>query len=154
MFTNADFSDGTTNWNLNTASYGTAAVSGQSVIYTATTTQTTARWVFMSTGTNSTVTTDHIYYVSVKTRKTKGSASDMYLHFAGAVSSTISVSNNWVKFSRRGSYTSTSAPMYLYAKFTSGDVIEVTEPRKYDLTAMYGAGNEPTQEWCDTNLIY
>ena len=34
----------------------------------------------------------------------------------------------------------------------SGNVIYWDNIRLDDLTAIYGSGNEPTKEWCDTNL--
>lgn len=35
---------------------------------------------------------------------------------------------------------------------TSGDIMDIKEIMLFNLTAIYGAGNEPTKEWCDANI--
>lgn len=37
-------------------------------------------------------------------------------------------------------------------KHKAGNVLTISNLSVYDLTAYYGSGNEPTQEWCDANL--
>jgi len=43
---------------------------------------------------------------------------------------------------------------YADAATASGKVMELQEVMLIDLTAIYGAGNEPTQAWCDANIIF
>lgn len=35
---------------------------------------------------------------------------------------------------------------------TSGDIMDIKEVMLFNLTAIYGVGNEPTKEWCDANI--
>lgn len=41
---------------------------------------------------------------------------------------------------------------YADATTASGKVLELRAPIAVDLTAIFGAGNEPTKEWCDANI--
>ena len=36
----------------------------------------------------------------------------------------------------------------------SNTIAYIDDAMLIDLTAAFGAGNEPTQEWCDTNIEY
>ena len=36
----------------------------------------------------------------------------------------------------------------------SNTIAYIDDAMLIDLTAAFGAGNEPTQEWCDTNIKY
>jgi hypothetical protein len=36
----------------------------------------------------------------------------------------------------------------------SNTIAYIDDVMLIDLTAAFGAGNEPTQEWCDTNIKY
>ena len=39
-----------------------------------------------------------------------------------------------------------------YTDMSAGDTSYLNSVYLYDLTAMFGAGNEPTKDWCDKNL--
>lgn len=101
---------------------------------------------------------DHIYYFSAEAKASSGVCNSMYCVIKnGGVNTTtdnIPMDNTWHKVS-----------MLYTGKASSSDLIQLCmynvpsngttywdNVKLYDLTEYYGAGNEPTQEWCDENL--
>ena len=42
--------------------------------------------------------------------------------------------------------------MYQFSATRAGNKLDVTNIRLYNLTQMFGSGNEPNKAWCDTHL--
>ena len=111
----------------------------------------------------------HVYYIS---GYYKGSASNhsymsAQMRFEYALNQTIANTSypnaqttTWTKLSGYGTCSTTATGtigVLIHAGYNNGDIttgmtISYDKIRVYDLTAIYGAGNEPTQEWCDENL--
>ena len=148
LFVNADFSNGTTSWQVNT--FGSSSISNKIIKLQMQSTQSSSKWIFGAGTGNTSIVSGHVFYIALKIRKTTGTASSVQFTFGY---DTKTISTDWVKISGRISKSANSSDMLLYSTFNSGDVFEITEPEKYDLTAIFGAGNEPTKEWCDENII-
>lgn len=104
------------------------------------------------------VVVGHVYYYGgyIKVPSDLSLLSGISLN-AAAVS--ITYDGMWHLCSRVVTATSTgSQGLYLFMgnsgvnSLAIGEWIEVKDIKLYDLTAMYGAGNEPTKNWCDNNL--
>ena len=111
----------------------------------------------------------HVYYIS---GYYKGSASNhsymsAQMRFEYALNQTIANTSypnaqttTWTKLSGYGTCSTTATGtigVLIHAGYNNGDIttgmtISYDKIRVYDLTAIYGAGNEPTKEWCDENL--
>lgn len=117
---------------------------------------------------NKTLTIDHVYYGSeyiyfpTKTG-TSHSQFDIFNENAGASNPNypeygnveLSASNNWqhISFSFKSGVTSSEysvRPVYFY----DAEEINIDSVQLIDLTAAFGSGSEPTQEWCDENLSF
>ena len=151
LFLNDDFSSTINGWSTTTYASG-YTTSNKILSLTMKSTQTSAKWIFMTNNTNNATETNHIYYYSCKFRK-KGSTTSATGLFNSSNTKEIIPSNKWTLLSSRRTATTTTTDFYVYSTFAQNDVLEITEPLKYDLTAIFGSGNEPTQEWCDNNDI-
>lgn len=106
---------------------------------------------------------EHIYYASIYYKgKSTNTSTDGVRLAMGSASSTNKMSealsstqNDWKLLSMYGSF-GDSSKFGLYGDTgktaTVGDQYFYKQPKLYDLTAFFGAGNEPTQKWCDENL--
>lgn len=69
------------------------------------------------------------------------------------------VNDSWTLLSGRGTAQATNTTAnkpYIGVSFesvTASQSIYLDEVQLFDLTAMFGAGNEPSKAWCDTNLL-
>lgn len=105
--------------------------------------------------------TGHIYYVcgnynfvSWTNTDTESSHLSLLLHnsFKHITPSNIGY---WQSFSHRGQIEAETSIFGFSIGLMSahaGSIVYVDDLKFYDLTAIYGEGNEPTQEWCDNNL--
>lgn len=121
-------------------------------IYTCT--YTTAYSTFAQVGIYKTLSyvKSHVYYMSIEC---KGQG-DMRISFAGK-SYNFPLQSEWKQVSALWSATSTSqfntwiGPC-IGAGYKIGQQSQFKNMRIYDLTEIYGAGNEPDLIWCDVNL--
>ena len=104
------------------------------------------------------VVVGHVYYCGgyIKVPSDLSLLSSISLNSAAVP---ITYDGMWHLCSRVVTATSTgSEGLYLFMgnsganSLAIGEWIEVKDIKLYDLTAMYGAGNEPTKAWCDANL--
>lgn len=102
---------------------------------------------------------DHVYYMSAymkgaTTNDTTSTTADIKLIATSAVIDKCLKTNVDWKFI---SIVKTNVYSNFYirpaiSEPVAGDTAYFKKFKFYDLTAMFGAGNEPTQEWCDANL--
>lgn len=101
---------------------------------------------------------NHIYYCAcdVINYSTTGTA---YLYISGVTSIEVPTNTNWSKISYRGPVKTWGSEILegglivpRWSAITQGDISYWDNIVLYDLTAKFGAGNEPTKEWCDENL--
>lgn len=153
---NGDFSDGTTGWELRNHTEGVnfSVVNGKAVL---TTLDDSGHYAFIITYLS--VVQDHIYYlrgeVTAGSITTPGSFSS---NSGGAWINYINVkmeANTTKQFSARDTSTGTTDNGYVSCSIycnVVGATLSLDNIRFYDLTQMFGAGNEPDKAWCDENL--
>ena len=150
-FNNSDFSNEISGWKP-TDYASSYSIKDKIISLTMKSTQTDTKWILMTDSTNYTTVTNHIYYYSCKFRKTGTTSSNVGLMISANLVEVVP-STTWTKLSSRQKATSTTTNFFVYATFELNDILEITEVLKYDLTEAFGAGNEPTIEWCDENLV-
>lgn len=104
----------------------------------------------------------HVMYISAKTKAPAGAKPVIALGYGGAsqsnIKQTITANGEWQKISRRISLSSGQYPttffMGLDGAFSSGVELFFDDAIVVDLTDVFGAGNEPTKEWCDEHIEY
>lgn len=107
-------------------------------------------------------TQNHIYYLSMWVyQPTKVGSIDFYWPIAEPVfmaSKTTSASGKWTKISARNSRSNwTSGNQSCRIDFNNPDGTNGTyyaDIMLVDLTATFGSGKEPSQDWCDKNIPY
>jgi hypothetical protein len=75
--------------------------------------------------------------------------------FADNYISALPMANVWNKFTGIVTLGNNRRPMLYHnvsANYTSGDTWKFSSFLAIDLTALFGAGNEPTVAWCDNNF--
>lgn len=154
LITNGDFNDNTDGWSVGTTTHcdiahengalkGIGLALGNGYVNI-------AKQYF-------TAIQNHIYYCScdVINHSITGEA---YFYISGGVSNKVSTNADWSKISYRGTLATYGYESYQgiislrWSALTEGDISYWDNIVLYDLTAKFGAGNEPTKEWCDENL--
>ena len=156
---NGDFSNSLEGWtdlNLNTSYPISWSINNDGLKFI-----TNSNWTGIKTGKEqiikSQIPAGHLFYASMSIKGSFSSDHSVVLAVANDVyASSVNVTNvssTPSKVSLR--YNST----YLYDRVQiwvrsvkSGDTATITDIKCYDLTAIFGKGNEPTKEWCDNNL--
>lgn len=99
------------------------------------------------------------YYLSCKARVTNAVATTIALQYYSTprIAVNYPVINQWYKITGVITATETGNRVlfqhtYADAATANGKVMEVQQVLAIDLTALFGAGNEPTQAWCDLNI--
>ena len=154
---NGNFSNGLTNW---------TAVSGSGIAISSGTLATTLNTTLTGTSNFSLATSSisydcvigHIYYYrgEIKTPSTAGGTRVYFAQTTASASTT--GTGQWETVSNRITVSAEIANAenrkirLMAQKGNPGDIIYWDNIKLYDLTAIYGAGNEPTKTWCDTNL--
>lgn len=162
---NGDFANGTTGWNILTGATLSAANNILSVTGNGTASATRAHTV-----TNLDCVTNKVIYIRAKLKVTNTNCQNLYTRIGGSTSGDTNVVAtqvspvNGTSYLLAGRYILTSAStgkiqVYAWASYAdaataNGKVMEVQQVIAVDLTAMFGAGNEPTQAWCDANFSY
>lgn len=155
LLANGNFSNGMTGW---TPYYATAAVNSGvcSIIVKGSDSMLFGCINYVGSYPN---TTDKVYY-RCKVMVTNSDCIKIVIRSSGAETAAIinnPIIDTWYTISCVKAVGSTSAnfsPSHYYttAQISDGKVCQVKECGIINLTAQFGAGNEPTKEWCDTNI--
>ena len=99
----------------------------------------------------------HIYYGAVDLKVSSSVTSDVSASLFGNKTDKYAIKDNqWHTLTLYGNPSSTSTTWSAYVielgSAKAGDVINIDNVMVYDLTAIFGAGNEPTEQWCSENL--
>jgi hypothetical protein len=141
---NGDFSNGTTGWTL--ANVGTPTVANNEATFT-----TVAPGASMTKGTISGTIIGNKYYAR---GKIKATSSQISLN-SGSGIKYHSGSGNYELLSNLFTATSTGNGIGVADNRASGwDAVSSKEFMMLDLTSIFGAGNEPSQSWCDKYLEF
>ena len=161
LVTNGGFSSGTTGWAADSASLS-AAANILSITGTGTSPVTGVSQAIGS------IIAAHKYYFACMGRSTNAIASALLLRmtFAAGTNTTIfqqntPVQNAWYRLSgilaqtdQAGTMTLIARANYASAGAASGQVVQFSNIIALDLTAVFGAGNEPTAAQMDAYLAY
>ncbi len=104
----------------------------------------------------------HVIYICCMAKAATGLRPAIALGYGGANMSSFGVnvtaSGSWQLISRRVSLAADTYPTNMYlglaGTFAAGAVAYFEDAMVVDLTDVFGAGNEPTQAWCDANIKY
>jgi len=104
----------------------------------------------------------HVIYFRCMAKAATGQRLAISLAYGGADMSnyrqSVTANGNWQMISRRVSLPADIYPSGLYlgieGNFAAGVVAYFDDAMVVDLTDVFGAGNEPTQAWCDANIEY
>lgn len=159
---NGGFESGTTNWTVN--SIVTAEVNDTGGINDSKYIKITPASTWGPVKSNDiTVPVNHVIYSSAYYRKSGGGTSKFVFYditnSAFAISGSDSFSDDtttWTRISIYGSNTSSNVlNTIIYgasSTYVEGMYTEWDNVLTVDLTETFGAGNEPTKEWCDENI--
>lgn len=144
LLTNGNFSNGITGWSV----YRCSGLASSNVgIFTGNVSSPNFS-VFQDLTSN---TTDKFYY-RVIARTTSSDVSSIRITNGGSyLSQNTPTQNTWYNLSTLFSFSNTTGrtEVLLYATETTGLVLEIKESIRINLTAIFGAGNEPTKEQMD-----
>lgn len=172
LVANGDFSNGLEGWTQETMSDGTKLYTATlesdnegnyvKVVQKETYTTDTS---FIVRSTNFPTYNNHVYYICGKVKhgvnnsanstcRARLSASNVD---TGYIANGTASNTNWhfisTIFTRTKDVAKDSLILNSYLKAnTTGNEYYYRDVKEYDLTEMFGAGNEPTKEWCDENL--
>jgi hypothetical protein len=148
LVTNGDFSS-TSGWNANTCSI---AVSNNELIVSVTT-NTASGGVYRTLPTIS----GNKYYISAEINAKYSNAFKIGLNTL-TPTWTPSVPNTWTKTSIVQTANANNMLIVFYhdviSNYIIGDTFKIRNAFSVDLTAIFGAGNEPDQAWCDKYLEF
>ena len=104
----------------------------------------------------------HVMYISAKVKAPSGARPAISLGFGGTDQSNykqvITANGAWQKISRRIALSTGNYPTTFYmgldGNFSPGVELFFDDAIVVDLTDVFGAGNEPTKEWCDQHIEY
>ena len=157
LIVNGDFSNGTNNWVILQGSYPcTYEVIDNELIYTAQGDGSGANIGIYQTV--PTIPIGHTFYASLYVRGQVSDNSSIRIlaqyNQSSAKALWLTINSEKTKVSYRDTMTDYELTTFKInpQKAVTGDMIAVSNIKLYDLTAVFGEGNEPTQEWCDENL--
>lgn len=104
----------------------------------------------------------HVMYISAKVKAPSGTRPAIALGYGGTDQSNhkqaITANGEWQTISRRIALTAGTYPTTFYigldGNFSSGVELFFDDAMVVDLTDVFGAGSEPTKEWCDQHIEY
>lgn len=151
LITNGDFSNGTTGW----SGYASVNTVGNNILANSPTGEETYG-VALSTMAN--VNIGNKCYVRLRARATSAFCNkirNLVVDDACFVDNPIQ--NEWYDFTfiRTATVVDNNIALYHFyadAPTANGKVMEAKEVMVINLTAIFGAGNEPSKEWCDINI--
>lgn len=160
LITNGDFSDGMNGWNVDSKTCSSFVVDNIAQIINKT--SSSGSGIYMNLNKN--LISGHIHYLSVDAKATsniinsESSAVYAVLQNGGKnsyIGEYLTLDGEWHKLSSlyTAKESSGTDAFHLVMYMASVDSVSFWDNAKvYDLTEMFGAGNEPSQEWCDANL--
>lgn len=99
----------------------------------------------------------YVYYINGQERLVNNRVS-IWLDNYGKDVNIVGYTNQWLKVSQRGRWSSSSPQghhlILHYRTDDKGRPCHFDGAVAIDLTACFGAGNEPSKEWCDENIDY
>ena len=126
-----------------------------------TATRTSSGEVYFANSTNVNMIQNHIYYACCELYQTSSVCSGMQAYWPQAEPNmgTVSVSeiNKWVKCGFRASRTSWSGSQnfrFDVENIVAPNYVYLDGAMLIDLTEAFGSGNEPSVEWCNSNIKY
>ena len=176
LITNGDFSNGLEGWTLTSSAFSqltseTGGYEGNCAKVTITNPPTYASSCNLE-NVEFNLYANHVYYISFLYKGFKNNVANMNAGislFNSSLKAFVTSTSNFteggdlITWQKRSAYGTNSEDgkgyVTLYTSIQNHD-ITITEGmaicydniRCYDLTAIFGVGNEPTQEWCDANL--
>ena len=100
---------------------------------------------------------NHIYYVAYEVAGFSTNTGSLTASVGGYThKSNVLQDGSWKRYSRRGTHVEGGSYSFSISSsggYVTGDTFFLNILVYYDLTAYYGAGNEPTLAWCDENLM-
>ena len=126
-----------------------------------TATRTSSGEVYFANSTNVNMTQNHIYYACCELYQTSSVCSGMQAYWPQAEpnmgTASVSETNKWVKCGFRASRTSWSGSQnfrFDVESIVSPNYVYLDGAMLIDLTEAFGSGNEPSVEWCNSNIKY
>lgn len=126
-----------------------------------TATRTSSGEVYFANSTNVNMVQNHIYYTRCELYQTSSVCSGMQAYWPQAEpnmgSASVSETNKWVKCSFRASRTNWSGSQnfrFDIENIVAPNYVYLDGAMLVDLTEAFGSGNEPSIEWCDSNIVY
>lgn len=154
LVSNGDFSNGTTGWS---AICATHSVSSNILSNTG---DGSTNYPYETQ--NGTLVVGHKYYVSSTLRVTNSICVTIGYKFDNNIiysSINTPIQNQWYKNTGIVSATSTSMTYRIHHNYVdnataNGQIMQIQQAYAIDLTALFGASNEPSQSWCDQYLEF
>ncbi|MBR6613161.1 MAG: discoidin domain-containing protein [Clostridia bacterium] len=163
LVANGDFSSGLEGWTVQQTSYATSNIITEN-------NEKVLQIKAINTGQSSiagiqqvlpSLNAQHVYYLCAYIKLTSGVEGSEATTLCGISFNTFwqvggkNVTSEWSFYGKRlninSSYSFGDIAIGLYVQ-SLNDVAYFKNVQMYDLTEMFGTGNEPTQEWCDNNL--
>jgi hypothetical protein len=126
-----------------------------------TATRTSSGEVYFANLTNVNMVQNHIYYTRCELYQTSSVCSGMQAYWPQAEpnmgSASVSETNKWVKCSFRASRTNWSGSQnfrFDIENIVAPNYVYLDGAMLVDLTEAFGSGNEPSVEWCNSNIKY
>ena len=163
LVTNGDFSNGLNNWTVMQSNYSTNEIiteNNENILKI----QATNTGQSSVVGVTQILTLDpeHKYYLCAYIKFEEGTAGTSSTTICGINFNTFwklggrNMSSEWGSYSTiisiNSSYSFEEFKIGMYLQSVN-DTAYFKNIRLYDITEMFGSGNEPTKEWCDKNLI-
>ena len=157
LVVNGDFSNGVSGWYYDDVnSYGALQLSANDNVLTINLVKSNTSNNIIKSETNINTVAGHVYYAKLEAKSNSSNDFRFYATLAGSpnISTNDLVKDNeWHILSLRGVTGEYSYPFMISCyQPDKNNTVECRNIAVYDLTAMFGTGNEPTQEWCDNNL--
>lgn len=164
MLTNPSFEN--TGWSANSAcSVAYDSSIKHSGSYSLKVTSTSSSESLITTTNTYSLTQNHIYYVSVWFYETANNVGSMQCYWPiaeplmGIATVDSTKLNQWQQLTWRNvrsSWSTGTAQVFRFdfENMASGKVAYIDDAMLIDLTAAFGSGNEPTQDWCRENIEY
>lgn len=144
-----------------TLSYDTAVKKYGDYSLKVTATRTSSGEVYFANSTNVNMIQNHIYYACCELYQTSSVCSGMQAYWPQAEpnmgTASVSEINKWVKCGFRASRTSWSGSQnfrFDVENIVAPNYVYLDGAMLIDLTEAFGSGNEPSVEWCNSNIKY
>lgn len=147
LITNGNFANGTTGWTSATGASTNASVSNNILTWTPTS-------LYDGWYQNITYPDNHVIYASMWLKSPLSNAANLQI-WGGSPVAWVTQDNVWQQLSLRFNQSVNLKRLaFLNSSYNNAQPMSAKQVFAVDLTAAFGAGNEPTQSWCDANLSY